>query len=295
MIYLMIAFVLLITAFALVGPRVLGELMYRQEAARLIQRGAHPNHINPPIQRDDFSDGIGSPWAFNIINGANQIGRAPAFHNSSVSIQNGGLLISQFPDPNFSVETREEQYNNATLIGFQGYQPTPAEDVLFQATMQVSPNFYGSAGMMVQPRSTILETGEFVGPFNNQAFTLFGICFLGPESSLMGSSGPTTEMVINWWPVQVQPLPIDMYQPHTYTLRLRWLDEKTWLGITSVDGKEVSRMEMPPLGPLELHIWGDNYKIGTAWNGAPEINFQSGEAKWVRFQQVSAWTEPVSQ
>lgn len=284
----------IIVIAALFGPRILGELMSRQETVRLIQRRADPQHVNPPAQRDDFSAGIGNPWAFNIINGAAKIGRAPAFHNTTVSVD-GGLVISQLPDPDFAGEPRDRQYNNATLIGFQGYQPIPGEDVLFQARMQVSPNFYGSAGMMVQPRWTILEDGSFVGPFKNQAFTLFGICFLGPESNLLGRNGVTVEKVVNWWPVEVQGLEgVDMHEPHLYTLRLHWVDEKTWLGTTSVDGQVLSTMELPPFGPLELHVWGDNYKLATSWNGIPDIAFQNGEEKWVRFEDVSAWTEAVA-
>ena len=290
--WLVIAAIIVIAI--LFGPRILGELMSRQETARLIRRGADPQHVNPSAQRDDFSAGIGSPWAFNIINGGNKIGRAPAFHNTTVSVEKG-LVISQLPDSDFAGEPRDKQYNNATLIGFQGYQPTPTEDVLFQARIQVSPNLYGSAGMMVQPRWTILEDGSFVGPFKNQAFTLFGICFLGPESNLLGQNGATVEKVINWWPVEVQGLgKVDMHELHTYTLRLHWVDEKAWLGTTSVDGQVLSTMELPPFGPLELHVWGDNYKLATSWNGTPDITFQNGEQKWVRFEDVSAWTEAVT-
>ncbi len=290
--WLVIAAIIVIAI--LFGPRILGELMSRQETARLIRRGADPQHVNPSAQRDDFSAGIGSPWAFNIINGGNKIGRAPAFHNTTVSVEKG-LVISQLPDSDFAGEPRDKQYNNATLIGFQGYQPTPTEDVLFQARIQVSPNLYGSAGMMVQPRWTILEDGSFVGPFKNQAFTLFGICFLGPESNLLGQNGATVEKVINWWPVEVQGLgKVDMHELHTYTLRLHWVDEKAWLGTTSVDGQVLSTMELPPFGPLELHVWGDNYKLATSWNGTPDIAFQNGEQKWVRFEDVSAWTEAVT-
>ena len=293
MLYAFVTVAFIIAIAALFGQRIVGGLMASQETARLIRRGADPRHINPPPQRDDFSAGIGSPWAFNIINGGSQIGRAPKFHNTSVSIERG-LVIAQHFDADYERETPNQHYNNATLIGFQGYQPTPFEDVLFQARMQVSPDFYGSAGMMVQPHGTIVENGDFIGPFNNQAFTLFGVCFLGPENNLLGHNGATVEKIINWWPEEVQGLDVDMRQPHTYTLRLHWVDEKTWLGTTSVDGVVMSTMSLPPLGPLEVHIWGDNYKLSTSWNGTPVIGMQNGDPKWVYFEEVSAWTEPVS-
>ena len=284
----------IIAIAVLFRQRIAGQFMAWQENQRLIERGADPQHINPPAQRDDFSNGIGRPWAFNIINGGSQIGRAPKFHNTTVSIEHG-LVIAQHFDADFARETPGQHYNNATLIGFQDYQPTPVEDVLFQARMQVSPNFYGSAGMMVQPRGTILADGSFLGPFKNQAFTLFGVCFLGPESNLLGHTGVTIQKNINWWPEEVQGLEVEMRESHTYTLRLHWVDEKSWLGTTSVDGQVVSSMSLPPLGPVEVHIWGDNYKIGTSWNGTPVIGTQNGDPKWVYFQEVSAWTEPVAQ
>lgn len=282
-----------IVAIALFGTRVMGEVMYRQESARLARRNWDRLYINPAAQTDDFRNGLGPAWAFDVINGAGMVGHGPNFHNTTISATaDTGLLISQQPDPDVPNRPHSEQYNNATLIGFQGFQPTPAEDVLYQASIQVSDNFFGSAGMMVQPLGTLNPDGSFVGPFENGAFSLIGFCFLGPESSLLGQSGVTTEKVINWWPVQVQGLAdVDIHKMHTYTLRLHWVDETTWVGIASVDGRVLSMMEMPPFGPLELHIWSDNYRFATAWTGVPSVSFQGGPEKWIRFGAISAWTE----
>jgi hypothetical protein len=279
------------------GQRIAGQFMAWQENRQLRDAGADPHHLNPPAQSDSFVGKLSPVWAFNIINGAGQIGRAPGFHNTSISLDDG-LTITQNPDPDFELESAASQppasqrYNNATLIGFQGYQPTPGEDVLIQARMQVSPNFYGSAGLVLEPQGTILEDGIFQGRFRNQAFTFFGISFLGPESELFGKNGATVERVVNWWPEEVQGLDVDMHELHTYLLRLHWIDEQTWQGITSVDGQVLSRMNLPPLGPLEIQLWGDNYALQTSpFNGTPRIGFQNGATKWVRFEQVSAWTE----
>lgn len=288
--------VLLAAAAALYGQRLAGQFMAWQENERLLKAGAHANHVNPPAQSESFDGALSPVWAFNIINGAGKVGRAPAFHNTRVEIDKG-LVISQDFDPDFqrestaSAQPAGERYNNATLIGFQGYQPTPKEDVLFETRMQVSPNFYGSAGFMVQPQGTILSDGMFKGRFDNQAFTLFGVCFLGSESNLFGKNGATVQRVINWWPEAVQKLDVDMHEMHTYQLRLRWMNAQRWQGIVSVDGKIMSTMNLPPLGPLELHVWGDNYLIGTSFSGTPQIDLQNGETKWIRFEAASAWTE----
>jgi hypothetical protein len=293
--------VIVITAVSVLtiifGQRIAGQFMAWQENRQLRDAGADPHHLNPSAQSDSFVGKLSPVWAFNIINGAGQIGQAPEFHNTSISLDDG-LIITQNFDPDFELESADSQqpasqrYNNASLIGFQGYQPTPGEDVLIQARMQVSPNFYGSAGLVLEPQGTILEDGIFQGRFRNQAFTFFGISFLGPESELFGKNGATVERVVNWWPEEVQGLDVDMHELHTYLLRLHWIDERTWQGITSVDGQVLSRMNLPPLGPLEIQLWGDNYALQTSpFNGTPMIGFQNGATKWVRFEQVSAWTE----
>ena len=280
------------------GPRLTGQVMAWQEYQRLQKAGADPDHINPPAQNDSFAGDISSAWAFDIVNGAGLIGHAPAFHNINITLDNG-LTIAHAPDLDFDDESpasrqpASERYNNATLIGFQGYQPTPDEDVLFQARMQVSPDFYGTAGFVLEPQGTVLADGSFQGRFKNQAFNLFGICFIGPESNLYGKNGVTVERAINWWPEEVQKLEIDMHAAHVYQLRLHWVNEQTWLGVTSVDGQVLSKMTLPPFGPLEAHLWSDNYALGTSFSDTPTIAFQNGPDKWVRFEDVSAWTEVI--
>jgi hypothetical protein len=296
MLVILMAGLVSLAGLLLYGPRLAGQWMAWQETRRLIQAGADPQHTNPPARRETFAGVLGPVWAFNIINGAGQIGHAPVFHNTSLAFDQG-LTITQQLDPEFEHESAtagepaSQRYNNATLIGFQGYQPTPAEDVVFQARMQVSPEFYGSAGFMLQPQGTILPDGTFNGRFNNQAFTLFGICFLGPESNVFGRSGATVEKVLNWWPVEVQELAVDMHELHTYQLRLHWVDAQHWQGFTMVDERVVSTMMLPPLGPVEVHIWGDNYLMGTTLGAIPSVGFQNGPAKWIRFGEVAAWVE----
>jgi hypothetical protein len=284
----------------LYGQRLAGQWMASQETARLRAAEADPQHLNPPAQSDSFAGKLSSAWAFETINGAGQIGPGTEFHNTRLSLEDG-LTISQQFDLDFEQESpahgrpASERYNNASVIGLQGYQPTPSEDVLFQARMQVSPDFYGTAGFMLQPVGTLLADGSFQGRFKNEAFTLFGIGFIGPESNLFGRSGTTVQKVINWWPEEVQGLEVDMHEPHTYLLRLHWIDAQSWQGITSIDGKVVSRLDLPPFGPVEVHIWGDNYRLGTSLTGTPQVGFQNGQTKWIRFDEVSAWTEAVKQ
>jgi len=281
------------------GERLSGKFMAWDETRRLTAAGADPRHINPPAQSDDFDGPLSPVWKFNTINGDGQIGRAPAFHNTTVVIQDGSLTITQNFDPDFEHEKpgrgepAGQRYNNASLIGFLGYQPIPGQDVLFESKIQLSSNFYGSAGFVIQPQGTLLADGSFHGRFDNQAFTMFGIGFIGPESNMHGKNGTTLERVINWWPEDVEELDVDMHKLHTYLLRLHWVDPQTWLGTISVDGQPLSSMSMPPLGPLEVHIWGDNYSVATSTLGITTIAHQNGATKWIRFDSVSAWPEDV--
>jgi hypothetical protein len=282
----------------LYGEAIAGKFTAWQENQRLRSAGADPHHVNPPAQSDSFTGKISPVWAFDTINGGGLVGHAPEFHSTSISMETG-LIITQYFDPYFEQESpilrqpASQRYNNASLIGFQGYQPTPGEDVLFQARMQVSPNFYGSAGFVLQPQGTVLKDGNFQGRFHNQAFTFFGIGFIGPESNLFGKSGTTAERVINWWPEEIQGLNVDMHEPHTYLLRLHWVDEQTWQGIIAVDGQVASRMTLPPFGPVEVHLWSDNYALGTSFSGTPIMEYQNGTSKWLKVEKVSAWVEAV--
>jgi hypothetical protein len=299
-IFLMVA--LLVTLTAIFGERLSGKFMAWQETRRLYAAGADPQHINPPAQSDDFNETLLAPvWKFNTINGDGKIGHAPAFHNTTVLLHDGGLTITQNFDPDFEHEKpgrgkpAGQRYNNASLIGFQGYQPIPGQDVLFESKIQLSDNFYGSAGFVIQPQGTLLADGTFHGRFNNEVFSMFGIGFIGPESNMHGKNGTTLERVINWWPEDVEELNVDMHKLHTYLLRLHWVDAQTWLGTISVDGQQLSSMSMPPLGPLEVHIWGDNYSVATSALGITTIAHQNGPTKWIRFDSVSVWPENVSQ
>jgi len=276
---------------------ITGSFLGWVQLQRLRQAGAEPDYINPLTQEETFEGIALSPvWAFDVINGAGKVGHLPQFHNTSVEMRDESLYIVQHPDPDFGHENptalpMSEQYNNAALVGFQGFQPTPAEDVLVQCDMQASPNFYGSAGFVVQPLGTLTPDGLFKGRFGNGAFDLFGITLLGPESSVFGASGATVQLAANWWPIKAQTLPgVDITQSHSYRLRLRWLDRRNWLGVIHVDGQEMTRMTLPPFGPLEVQIWGDNYLLSTHHN-VPDIRFQNGETKWIRFTDVAVWTE----
>ena len=168
--------------------------------------------------------------------------------------------------------------------------PLPLGGTLWRATMQASPGFFETAGVVFEPVDTLQPDGSFKpsAPFN-----MFGASIIGPESNVYGHSGAVCSMALNWWPSASSLGDIDIYVPHTYEIRLHWLSERSWLGIVSVDGTERCRMELPPFGPVEIQIWSDGYWLSTSpwWKlHAPRLSLQNGE-KCFRFDTVGVRSE----
>jgi hypothetical protein len=155
--------------------------------------------------------------------------------------------------------------------------------VVLKFTARVNEGFYGTAGVIVQPEGTLQEDGFFAKPFD-----MFGFSVTGEESSLNGISGPLCYLALNWVPLEVQPLHVDPYNWSSYEIRLRWISKTEWLGSVSVDNVELCRISIPAFGPVEVHVWSDNFLVAPQlrrwWELAPamDLNFQDGGEK--RFQ-----------
>ena len=234
----------------------------RRESSRLekIALNSSDEHQNPEPLEDNF-DGELSPdfWNFSIINGAGKVSHEDAWHSTAMSLHDV-LNINHIPDMDFTQESGDmnhkpaaEQYNNLTLIGGRGFRPTPESDIVLRFSSRVSENFYGTAGVIFHPLGTLREDGVFAGPFN-----MFGFSVAGDESSIQGINGGLCYLALNWMPVKVSPLPVDVHSWQIYEIRLRWMSRTKWLGSMSVDGKPISEMSLPAFGPIEVHVWSDN-------------------------------------
>lgn len=241
---------------------------------------------NPAPLTEDFENGLSLEfWDFTIINGAGLVSNETAWHAAEMVIDHQ-LTLRHSQDPEFLKESAEwrmpasEQYNNVTLIGGNGFQPTPSGDVLVEFTSRVDENFYGTAGVVLQPQGTLQADGRFAKPFD-----MFGFSVIGRESSLNGLNGPVCYLALNWVPAQVETLHVDPELWHTYQIRLHWISKTEWLGTMSADGAELCRMKMPAFGPMEVQVWSDNYLVNTRsrgwWQIAPalELDFQDGGGK----------------
>lgn len=270
------------------------------ETNRLIEVAESvPEEYQNPAPLEDRFEGMLSQdfWKFTTINGAGEVSNDMAWH--AVQIEAGeGLSIQHFPDLDFDEESPKrhapasDRYNNATIVGGGGFRPSPSADVVLKFTTRVEKGFYGTAGVIVQPEGTLQEDGFFAKPFD-----MFGFSVTGEESSFNGVSGPLCYLALNWVPVEVQPISVNPYTWASYEIRLRWISKTEWVGTVSVDNVEVCRIPMPAFGPVEVHVWSDNFVVTTEprrwWELAPGMNlgFQDGGKKQFQIGDIQIFEE----
>ena len=241
---------------------------------------------NPAPVEENFDGRLSREfWKFSIINGAGEVSNESAWHSASMTL-NDVLTIQHFPDPEFENESADlkqpaaERYNNVTLIGGSGFQPTQSKDVVLRFSARASENFYGSAGVVFQPDGTLQQDGVFAKPFD-----MFGFGIIGKESSFLGINGTLCYLAVNWAPVQIASLQADQQALHEYEIRLQWNSETQWLGIMKVDGNVRCQMPMPAFGPTEVHVWSDNLLLVSSprrwWEVLPtmDVKYQDGGEK----------------
>ena len=126
---------------------------------------------------------------------------------------------------------------------------------------------------------------------------MFGFSVTGDESFINDISGPNCYLALNWVPVEIQPLQVDLYTWGSYEIRLHWISKTEWLGTVSVDDKELCRIPMPALGPVEVHVWSDNFLVTTQprrwWELAPamDLYFQDGGEKQFQLGSIQIFEE----
>ena len=258
------------------------------ESKRLVNLAANAaeEFQNPAPIEDRFEGKLSSDfWKFTTINGGGEVSNEVSWHSAAMAFDHG-LTIQHFPDPDFKDEKSDrhepaaDQYNNVTLIGASGFRPSPSGDVVLKFTTRVDEQFYGTAGVIFQPVDTLQENGLFAKPFD-----MFGFSITGEESSITGINGPLCYLALNWIPVQVNPLHIDPHTWHSYEIRLRWISKTEWLGIVAVDNAVLCQIPMPSFGPVEVHVWSDNFLVINQprrwWELAPsmDLKFQDGGDK----------------
>jgi hypothetical protein len=299
-IVIIVATVLAVAFVALNYRQLYATWSIQSETQRLVKLAetAPDDFQNPTSAEDRFDGQLSSFWNFSLINGGGKVSNATAWHAASYTTSNS-LSIYHFPDANFDHESSDifsppvGQYNNVALIGGSGYQPTPKTNIVLEFAMQTGQQFYGTAGVIFQLAGTIQKDGKFIKPFD-----MFGVSVLGAESSVLGYNGPLCYLALNWNPVQVERLQIDSHTRHAYQIRLMWVSQTEWVGVVFVDGAQLCSISMPPLGPVEVQVWSDNYLVSYQprehwWQmaGTMDLKFQNGGDKQFYLSQIKIYPE----
>jgi len=273
----------------------------RSETKRLtnLAENASDGFQNPAPIEDRF-EGKLCPhfWKFTIINGNGKVSNEAAWHSAAMTFGDG-LTISHFPDAAFESESANPmhtpaagRYNNVSLISDNSFHPLPSGDVVLKFSTRASENFYGTAGVIFQPVGTLQDDGLFMKPFD-----MFGFSIAGRESSIKGINGPLCYLALNWMPVKVDPLYVDARTLHEYEIRLRWMSKTEWLGIVKVDNAVMCEMPMPSFGPVEIHVWSDNFHVPNTprrwWEIAPamDLKFLDGGDKQFHLETIQIFEE----
>ena len=285
---LLLPIVVLLIWIGLNFRQIISAWMIQVETNRLEKSAANTTeeYSNPAPLEDKFQGEL-SPdfWKFSIINGGGEVSHETAWHAAAMTFEDG-LTINHVLDTEFDDESSQsrqpaaERYNNLTLIGGSGFRPTPSSDVVLKFSAKVSEEFYGTAGVIFQPVGTLQPDGVFAKPFD-----MFGFSIAGKESSVMGVNGPFCYLALNWLPVKVNALSVEVHSPHQYEIRLHWVSNTQWLGSVSVDGVAQCEIPMPAFGPVEVHVWSDNALVLSTprrwWEIAPamDLKFQNAGDK----------------
>lgn len=220
------------------------------------------NHTNPLDFIEKFDDI--SRWDLALVD-SNGLAVKPTGNESAmILVENNSLKLQVTHDAYFSKksgkwrkgQTAAEKYNNAFIIGGRGFLPTERENIVIETDMQVSPDFHGSTGIWMEDQKTFDERGHMEKPFRS-----FGFSFLG-DSSDPFIRGLAIETCLGFSIQRKTTVTgIDVTKPHRYKMVWKWEGQKTQTVDFFIDDQQVGSLAVDPMGPGEIQLWADNYKI----------------------------------
>ncbi len=249
------------------------------------------NHKNPPSFRDDFNGPDLNPiWDFINLNGKGIVTHPPVVHAANAEIIDGKMVLSVMHDPDFDNEDPKwhpgqaaaERYNNAYVIGFHGYSPTPTEDIVIETRYAVTQDFHGSTGIWFEEQDTFdPNTGVMTKPFRS-----FGVSYLGPQSKTP-FNGNQLEAVVGFVPVCTRRIDnhLDVTQYNTYKMVWSLVDEKKMKVDLFINDQFVQNCVFPSFYAGEIQLWADNYRITDLDIG--HLNVPEGVVDQTKFDYVS--------
>jgi hypothetical protein len=278
---------------------IAGRVMYVTGAASLRMEARDTALTADPLPlRDDFAAPQPSAWRITVVDGLGRAVTSPpvgafAHHVSGYHYDNG-LVMTTALDTSFDPSRPRSfaQYNNVAYVSTGGYRPTPEHDVVMRCTFQLSENFWGTAGCLLQPVGTVRDDGTIASISSVGVVAVYG-----EEASLWGKSGVLCTSTINWWtPPSVQEMPVDPRQgPVQIEVRLRWEDERNLTMLVYADGAQYCRIDKFPIFGAEAHLWNDNNGSREApWYQVfpmPGYQVLNGPDKWARYTDFSLGLE----
>lgn len=279
--------------FLLIFAVALLTLAFTAPAADVVK--SKPGN-NPAPKKDNFSQwpdfGEGQDWLYYGVDGNSgsvSVNGALPFDNSTAEITSGKELhFLQVYDVDFD-EEYPAQYNNVFMIGFQGYIPTTARDIIWNFDMKIEPGTYGTTGFIVERKDTFAPDGTIAQPFN-----FFGVTYAGEENY---NAGLRCSSVVDFVPVSQDLLVgVDPFAWNAYEIRFHFVDSVTVLASISVDGTEVCQTTLANYGETEVQLWLDNYKVTydplDPWSYS--LGFNNKETpQGVLFDNIQAKAKPV--
>lgn len=265
---------------------ILASLTHREAVRLRVAATQVTAFTNPAPITDNFTQARPDIWPLAGINGDGTFKQATSFDAGEFQYGTDGLTMYMHNDPNWDEEGAKNHYNNIALFGMRGFRPTEQEDVVMSCSLTISDPFYGTTGCVFEPVGTVADSG-FIHHFD-----MFGVTLAGPKgSSLLGIKDIICGEALDYKPVVLKAIKgVDIHQENlTFVLRLIWQDSQNMTGTVSVDGLEKCRIKDIPLFTAETQIWNDDYYFRSI-----SYDKMNGGEKWVRYSQVSVWTEPRS-
>jgi hypothetical protein len=244
-------------AVLLVSAAALLTLAFAAPVSDMIKPGSGGN---PAPRKDNFAKwpdfGEGHDWHYYIVDGnagSVSVNGPLPFDNSMAEITVGKeLRFFQMYDADFEAE-HPAQYNNIFMIGFQGYVPNAARDIIWNFDMKIEPDTYGTTGFIIERKDTFGPDGRFALPFD-----FFGVTYAGEENY---NAGLRCASVDNFVPVSQDLIAgVDPFEWNAYEIRFHLVNSETVLASIIVNGAAVCEMPIANYGETEIQIWLDNYK-----------------------------------
>jgi hypothetical protein len=250
--------------------------------------------VNPEPQLEAWQNGIKSKeqnglWTLAKVDGAGEVKDSP-WHAANINLVTNTdnapyLSLEVTHDPDFDKEsnntpadvTMSHRYNNAFVIGMEGWLPKPAVDgqtgskivAEFKARWPLGEKSYGSSGVWFEKQGTFAASGKMAKDFQSA-----GLSWLGKNSIFM--SGLNIEGVTQIVPNAISEVKnVKMAEWSTFVMSVKWKDQDNWIYTIKVDDGPEQEITVNPIGPMEIQIWKDNYYLTFNLMAPFEISYEN--------------------